>query len=89
MPCDYWKHPEEVPITERMILSHELRRFLVDSLPVDASLYAIIDACYSGRLLELLHYRCNDIYIPWISPGIRKCATQWRGVRECGTLCLL
>ncbi|OJT08696.1 Metacaspase-1 [Trametes pubescens] len=82
VPCDYWKHPEEVPITERMILSHELRRFLVDSLPVDASLYAIIDACYSGRLLELLHYRCNDIYIPWISPGIRKCATQWRGVRR-------
>lgn len=71
-----------MPITEKAVFGHELRKLLVDSLPVNADLYVIFDACGSGRLLELLHHRCNNVYFPWISPGFRKRMTQWRGVRE-------
>ncbi|KAI0822806.1 hypothetical protein BC628DRAFT_1387745 [Trametes gibbosa] len=82
VPCDYWMHPQDVPIEERMILSRELRMQFIDRLPFDTDTYAVFDACSAGRFLDLLHYRCNNIYIPWISPGFRRCMTMWRHVRR-------
>ncbi|TFK52603.1 hypothetical protein OE88DRAFT_1424555 [Heliocybe sulcata] len=40
----------------------ELRRELVDPLPIGCTLMAVFDCCHSGTLLDLEHYRCNH---PW------------------------
>ncbi|KZT18444.1 hypothetical protein NEOLEDRAFT_1184307 [Neolentinus lepideus HHB14362 ss-1] len=42
----------------------ELRRFLVDPLPIGCTLMAVFDCCHSGTLLDLEHYRCNHPF-PW------------------------
>ncbi|PCH35031.1 hypothetical protein WOLCODRAFT_165973 [Wolfiporia cocos MD-104 SS10] len=55
----------------KLIVDNDLRRLLVDPLPVGAYLTAILDSCHSGTLLDLDHYRCNRILCPWISKGIR------------------
>ncbi|KAI0636563.1 caspase domain-containing protein [Trametes polyzona] len=82
VPCDYWNHPEGASNIYRMIYARELRELLVGALPVGTDLYAVFDSCSSGRLLDLLHYNCNNIYVPWISPGYRRCMTWWRKVRR-------
>ncbi|KAF9460212.1 caspase domain-containing protein [Collybia nuda] len=60
-----------------MITDNELRRHLVDSLPIGANLVAIFDSCHSASLLDLEHFRCNRVYVPWISKGKRRSDSQW------------
>ncbi|KAJ7466884.1 caspase domain-containing protein [Mycena latifolia] len=49
----------------------ELHKRLVKPLPVDAHLVAVLDTCHSGSLLDLPHYRCNRVLVPWINRGRR------------------
>ncbi|EPQ54465.1 hypothetical protein GLOTRDRAFT_139052 [Gloeophyllum trabeum ATCC 11539] len=44
---------------ERFIRDNDLRRALVEALPVGSTLVAIFDCCHSGTLLDLEHYKCN------------------------------
>jgi hypothetical protein len=37
---------------------------------------AFFDTCHSGTMLDLPHYHCNDIYVPWISKGNRRTKTM-------------
>jgi hypothetical protein len=37
---------------------------------------AIFDTCHSGTMLDLPHYHCNDVYVPWISKGNRRTKTM-------------
>jgi metacaspase-1 len=39
-------------------------------------LQAIIDTCHSGTMLDLPHYYCNDVYVPWQSKGERRTMTM-------------
>ena len=84
MPADHARHTgEDVKTTnKRMILDNELRKRLVDPLPVGAYLTAVFDSCHSGTMLDLDHYLCNNIYFPWKSPGRRKHKTMWQQVRR-------
>ncbi|KAH9478592.1 Metacaspase-1 [Psilocybe cubensis] len=52
-----------------------LKETLVDPLPPKTSLIAVFDSCHSGSLLDLKHFRCNRVYVPWINKGTRKTAT--------------
>ena len=61
----------------------ELRRLLVDPLPVGSKLTAVFDACHSGTLLDLNHYLCNEIVFPSTSRGLRRPFSRWMNVREC------
>ncbi|KAH9963701.1 caspase domain-containing protein [Lactifluus volemus] len=42
-----------------IVLDNTLRARLVDRLPVGSRLIAILDACHSGTLLDLNHYKCH------------------------------
>ncbi|KAF8879360.1 caspase domain-containing protein [Infundibulicybe gibba] len=61
----------------KLITDNELRRCLVDPLPVGCSLTAILDACHSASLLDLTHSRCNRIYVPWLSTGKQRSHPFW------------
>ncbi|KAF7310224.1 Metacaspase pca1 [Mycena indigotica] len=52
-----------------MIVDNELHRRLITPLPTGSSLVAVLDTCHSGSLLDLRHYRCNRVVVPW----------KWRG----------
>lgn len=39
-------------------------------------LQAILDTCHSGTMLDLPHYHCNSIYVPWQSKGERRTMTM-------------
>ncbi|KAF8267126.1 caspase domain-containing protein [Lactarius quietus] len=45
-------------------------------LPIGCSLIAILDTCHSGTLLDLPHYHCNTVYVPWQSKGTRRTLTM-------------
>ncbi|KAF8816853.1 hypothetical protein BYT27DRAFT_6379021 [Phlegmacium glaucopus] len=47
-----------------------LKKIMVDPLPPGCSFVSVFDACHSGTLLDLTHYRCNRVYVPWVSKGI-------------------
>ncbi|KAF7978215.1 hypothetical protein HWV62_1204 [Athelia sp. TMB] len=49
------------------IIDNILRKRLVDPLPVGSNLVAIFDTCHSASLLDLEHYRCNRVYVPWMT----------------------
>ncbi|KAJ6607848.1 caspase domain-containing protein, partial [Mycena sp. CBHHK59/15] len=55
------------------IVDNELHAVLVAPLPVGSHLVAVMDACHSGSLLDLQHYRCNRVFVPW---------RKWRGRRH-------
>jgi len=38
-------------------------------------LQAILDTAHSGTLLDLPHYHCNNVYVPWQSKGERRTKT--------------
>ncbi|KAJ7054088.1 peptidase C14, caspase domain-containing protein, partial [Mycena amicta] len=69
-----------VPADNIKIMDNELRRHLVDPLPVGSSLVAVFDSCHSASLLDLAHFRCNRIYVPWISKGRRRSDEIWNAV---------
>ncbi|KAF7302605.1 Metacaspase type II [Mycena chlorophos] len=54
------------------IVDDELHRALVAQLPQGSHLVAVLDTCHSGSLLDLKHYRCNRVYVPWIWRGYHK-----------------
>ncbi|KAJ7438720.1 caspase domain-containing protein [Mycena galericulata] len=62
---------------EHKIMDNELRRHLVDALPVGSSLVAVFDSCHSASLLDLAHFRCNRVYVPWVSKGRRRSDELW------------
>ncbi|KAK0421726.1 caspase domain-containing protein [Armillaria borealis] len=67
----------------RMIMDNELRLHLVDPLPMGSSLVAVFDSCHSASLLDLDHFRCNRVFVPWISKGRRRSDSIWnRNVRR-------
>ncbi|KAF8905813.1 caspase domain-containing protein [Gymnopilus junonius] len=61
------------------IMDNELRTELVDPLPPSCSLTAVLDSCHSCSLLDLVHFRCNRIYVPWLNKGRRRTDTAWEG----------
>ncbi|KAJ7136906.1 caspase domain-containing protein [Mycena epipterygia] len=67
-----------------MIMDNELRRHLIDPLPVGSTLVAVFDSCHSASLLDLAHFRCNRVYVPWLSKHRRKSdeqfAARWEAV---------
>ncbi|KAK6977592.1 Metacaspase type II [Favolaschia claudopus] len=54
------------------IVDNELHAALVQPLPSGSHLVAVLDTCNSGSLLDLKHYRCNRVLVPWM----------WRGRRD-------
>ncbi|KAF7313830.1 Mitochondrial chaperone BCS1 [Mycena chlorophos] len=62
------------------IMDNELRRHLVEPLPIGTSLVAVFDSCHSASLLDLEHFRCNRAYVPWISKGKRKSDEMWNAI---------
>ncbi|KAK0433728.1 caspase domain-containing protein [Armillaria borealis] len=78
IPCDHTDEHDS-----RKIMDNELRRHLVDALPIGSSLVAVFDSCHSASLLDLDHFRCNRVYVPWISKGRRRSDSIWnRNVRR-------
>ncbi|KAJ7860338.1 hypothetical protein B0H13DRAFT_2672103 [Mycena leptocephala] len=53
------------------LTTQELRASLVAPLPAGAHLVAVLDTCHSGSLLDLKHYRCNRVPVPWLYRGKR------------------
>ncbi|KAF8816851.1 hypothetical protein BYT27DRAFT_7181309 [Phlegmacium glaucopus] len=74
------KNPDEEDGKDEFILSSdgkviqddELRILLVQPLPIGSTLVAIFDSCHSASLLDLEHFRCNRVYVPWLNKGRRK-----------------
>ncbi|KAJ6613983.1 caspase domain-containing protein [Mycena sp. CBHHK59/15] len=62
------------------IMDNELRHHLIDALPVGSSLVAVFDSCHSASLLDLAHFRCNRVYVPWLSKGRRRSDDRWNAV---------
>lgn len=68
------------------IQDNELRRLLVDSLPSGTRLTAVFDSCHSASLLDLEHWRCNRVYVPWITKGKRRSNPKWNISRRKGAM---
>ncbi|KAI0045505.1 hypothetical protein FA95DRAFT_121890 [Auriscalpium vulgare] len=50
-----------------------VRRDLPARRPVlTANPQAFLDSCHSGTMLDLPHYKCNQLYFPWVSRGYRE-----------------
>jgi metacaspase-1 len=64
--------PSDSDGESNLIMDDILRDILVDRLPQGCQLVAILDSCHSGSLLDLDHYRCNRVWVPWASKGRRK-----------------
>ncbi|KAK0445786.1 caspase domain-containing protein [Armillaria borealis] len=61
VPCDA-VDPNGDFIEGKMIIDDLLKNILVMPLAaMDAKLTAVFDCCHSGTVLDLSHYRCNDI----------------------------
>jgi len=61
-----------ITIDDEIIIDNELNDILVKPLPAGSSLFALLDTCHSGTLLDLPHYYCNSVYVPWYSKGKRR-----------------
>ncbi|KAI0032409.1 caspase domain-containing protein [Vararia minispora EC-137] len=76
------EYPEEDGMDEviltvdgKKIRDNKLYKLMVLPLPPGSGLFALIDSCHSGTMLDLPHYKCNAIYVPWISKGKRRTGT--------------
>ncbi|KAJ6456490.1 caspase domain-containing protein [Mycena sanguinolenta] len=69
-----------VPLDGEMIVDNELHAALVKPLPSGSRLVAVLDTCNSGSLLDLPHYRCNRVAVPWMWRGKRNSEDLWNGV---------
>ena len=56
---------------------------MVDPLPVGVCLTAVFDACHSGTLLDLDHYKCNNPKFPWVKKVLRKFSLPVRRTSLC------
>ncbi|KAJ7234464.1 caspase domain-containing protein [Mycena rebaudengoi] len=56
---------------EMRIVDNEIHKILVVPLPIGSRLVTVLDTCHSGSLLDLKHYKCNRVCVPWISTGKR------------------
>ncbi|KAJ6497957.1 caspase domain-containing protein [Mycena vitilis] len=56
---------------KQKIVDNELHNALVKPLPPGSRLVAVLDTCHSGSLLDLKHYRCNRVPVPWVWRGRR------------------
>ncbi|KJA20433.1 hypothetical protein HYPSUDRAFT_43125 [Hypholoma sublateritium FD-334 SS-4] len=61
----------------KKIKDDELRANLAAPLPQGSSLIAVFDSCHSGTLLDLKHFRCNRVYVPWMNKGNRRTNSNW------------
>ncbi|KAF8492193.1 caspase domain-containing protein [Russula emetica] len=68
-----------ITIDDEIIIDNELNDILVKPLPAGSSLFALLDTCHSGTLLDLPHYYCNSVYFPWRSKGKRR-TNSWQNV---------
>ncbi|KAJ7824821.1 caspase domain-containing protein [Mycena olivaceomarginata] len=69
------------------IVDNELNAALVLPLPSGCELVAVLDTCHSGSLLDLEHYKCNRVVVPWTCNG-KKCSDDMRrayGVARAGS----
>ncbi|KAF8205474.1 caspase domain-containing protein [Mycena galopus ATCC 62051] len=57
------------------LTTQELHDTLVRPLPFGSHLVAVLDTSNSGSMLDLKHFRCNRIYVPWIFRG-------WRNIED-------
>ncbi|KAJ3504205.1 hypothetical protein NLJ89_g8059 [Agrocybe chaxingu] len=64
----------------KYLLDNELNDMLVKPLPAGGNLTVVLDACYSGTLLDLPHYQCNGVYLPCVNRGQRRSID--RGMRQ-------
>ncbi|KAF7376750.1 Metacaspase pca1 [Mycena sanguinolenta] len=69
-----------IPLDGEMIVDNELHATLVKPLPSGSHLVAVLDTSHSGSLLNLPHYRCNRVVVPWIWRGKRNSEDLWNGV---------
>ncbi|KAJ7814600.1 hypothetical protein B0H14DRAFT_1417398 [Mycena olivaceomarginata] len=53
------------------ITDNELRDRLVRPLPSGSHLVAVLDTSHAGSLLDLKHFRCNRVYVPWTQKRTR------------------
>ncbi|KAG1877353.1 peptidase C14, caspase domain-containing protein [Suillus subluteus] len=51
--------------TGKRIIDNVLKEHLVDPLPQGAKLFALWDCCHSHTMLDLEHYKCNEL---WSAP---------------------
>lgn len=56
---------------------------MVNTLPVGVCLTAVFDACHSGTLLDLDHYKCNNPRFPWAKKVLRKFSLPVRRASLC------
>ncbi|KIY68186.1 hypothetical protein CYLTODRAFT_374758 [Cylindrobasidium torrendii FP15055 ss-10] len=66
--------------SETFIRDDTLKAELVEKLPVRAQLIAVFDSCHSASLLDLDHFRCNRVYVPWMSKGRRRSDSVWNRI---------
>ncbi|KAF8200902.1 caspase domain-containing protein [Pholiota molesta] len=59
----------------KRILDDILNKRLVKPLPAKSTLTAVIDSCHSCSMLDLKHFRCNRVFVPWINRGKRRTKT--------------
>ncbi|PPR08203.1 hypothetical protein CVT24_001389 [Panaeolus cyanescens] len=64
------------------IIDNELHERLVKPLPEGSKLIAVCDACHSGSLLDLQHFRCNGVYVPWVNKGERRSRIEQNATRR-------
>ncbi|KAJ7354420.1 peptidase C14, caspase domain-containing protein [Mycena albidolilacea] len=60
-----------ISLDGELIVDNELHDTLVRPLPAGSRLVAILDTCNSRSLLDLKHYRCNRVPVPWARRGKR------------------
>lgn len=68
-----------ITVDDEIIIDNELNDILVTPLPAGSSLFALLDTCHSGTLLDLPHYYCNSVFYPWRSKGKRR-TNSWQNV---------
>lgn len=64
-----------VALSGAKIRDNALYNWLVRDLPKGSSLTAVFDCCNSGTMLDLKHYKCNNVYHPWVNKGRRGSGT--------------
>ncbi|RXW17386.1 hypothetical protein EST38_g8473 [Candolleomyces aberdarensis] len=55
-----------------LILNDVLHEKLVKPLPIGSHLIAVFDVCHSASLLDLKHFRCNRVWVPWTNKRKRR-----------------